>query len=132
MFYQREVLIPANTPARTPVVDRLNVFPGLATHAWFMFPAGCYGLAHIQVWHQGWQIWPWTPLESFHWDNHVFDFEDRYPIESEPYEFVVKAWNEDDFFSHSIIFAVTVDPAPQAESYSSMVTALSMLGFEVR
>lgn len=109
MFYSTEIVLPANTPELTPIIKRLGVHPGVTQHVWFGFPAGCYGLAHIQVWHAGWQVWPLTQRESLHWEHQVIDFDDRYPISAEPYEFVVKGWNLDDSYQHTLWFAVTIE-----------------------
>lgn len=109
MFYSLEIEIPPNTPALTPIIKRLGVHPGITQHAWFGFPLGCYGLAHIQVWHGGWQVWPLTQRESFHWNDIVIDFDDRYPIPAEPYEFTIKGWNLDDSYYHTLWFAVTIE-----------------------
>lgn len=110
MFYSTEIELPANTLALTPVIVRLGVHPGIVQHVWFGFPRGCFGLAHIQVWDKGWQVWPLTQRKSLHWENIVIDFDDRYPILAEPFEFVVKGWNLDDTYQHTLWFACVIEP----------------------
>ena len=128
MFFQAEILTPANTPQTSPIVTRLSVYPGITDRIWVGFPRGCYGLAHMQVWHWGWQVWPWTPQTSFHWNDLLFTFEDRYPIYEEPLELVIKTWNLDDFYPHTLPFGVTVEPAPPEEELKRLYRALEALG----
>ena len=128
MLFQAEILTPANTLASAPVITRVRVYPGIVTRVWAGFPQGCFGLAHMQVWHWGWQVWPWTPQTSFHWNDYMFSFEDRYPITVEPLEFVVKTWNLDDFYPHTLTFMVTVEPAPPLEELEALYRTLEELG----
>lgn len=128
MFYYLEVTTPANTPASTPQRTVLKVTSGMAREEWFMFPDGPYGLAHIQVWHHGWQVWPWDPLQSLHWNNYVFHIQDRYPFTAEPYELVLKTWNLDDSYAHNVTFALTVDPLPPPTELADLTGLLTELG----
>lgn len=128
MFFQAEILTPANTPASAPIIHRLAIYPGVTTQQWVGFPRGCYGLAHMQIWYWEWQVWPWTPQTSFHWNDYMFTFYDRYPITEEPLEFVIKTWNLDDTYPHTLTFAVTVEAAPPEEELRALRRALEMLG----
>lgn len=128
MFYADEIVIPANTPALTPVVQRLGIHPGVTQEIFVGFPKGCYGLAHLQIWHHGWQIWPWTPRISFHWNDYMFRFNDRYPITSAPYEFVLKAWNLDDSYRHTLWFGVTLEPEPKVAGLKTLQRIMQQLG----
>jgi len=58
----------------------------------------------------------------------MFDFADRYPLTAEPYEFVVKTWNEDDFYLHMPTFMVLVEPAPPEEELRRLHRTLEALG----
>jgi hypothetical protein len=128
VYYLVEVTVPSQTPASDPQVTRIEVYPGMVTQEWFGFPPGCYGLAHIQVWHHGIQLWPFSPHESFHWDGYVYELTDRYPIDSEPYELVVKTWNEDDTYDHALTFAVEIEPAPLVAGTEGLAEVLRDLG----
>ncbi len=128
MLYKVECPTPALTTKYSPVVTRCRVYPGMVTRTWVGFPKGCYGLCHLQVWHQGWPVWPWSPADSFHWDNYMFSFADRYPLTAEPFEFVIKTWNEDDFYAHMPTFMVLVEPAPPEEELRRLHRTLEALG----
>ena len=128
MLYKTDCPTPANTPASAPIEHRVRVFPGIVTRVWVGFPKGCYGLAHVQIWHWGGPVWPWTPLQSFHWNDYMFSFADRFPLRTEPLEFVVKTWNLDDFYPHTPTFAVLVDPAPAPGELEGLLRSLQELG----
>lgn len=128
MLFQAEVLVPANTLPDVLPPTRLAVYPGVTRRLWVGFPPGCAGLAHMTIWHWGWQVWPWTPQTSFHWDDYMFSFEDRYIIKEEPLELVIKTWNLDDTHPHTLTFMVTVDPAPPEEELERLHRALEMIG----
>ena len=131
MLYKAEITAPVNTVADRaqglPTVAepvRLRVAPGLVTQVWVGFPEGCYGLAHVQIWHWGWPVWPWSPGESFHWNNYVFTFNDRYPMTVQPYEFLLRAWSFDDSYAHTITVMTLVEPSPPMREVSALEMVL--------
>ncbi len=128
MLYKVECPTPALTTKYSPVVTRCRVFPGMVTGVWVGFPKGCYGLCHLQVWHQGLPAWPWSPADSFHWNDYMFYFADRFPLTAEPFEFVIKTWNEDDFYPHTPTFMVLVEPAPPPGELEELQRTLEALG----
>ena len=130
MYYLKEILVPSLQPALTPQRTVIKVTAGIAREQWFMFPDGPYGLVHMQVWHHGWQVWPWLPRESFHWNNYVFHIQDRYPFTAEPFEVVVKTWSFDDFYDQPVTFAMTVDPMPPPTELADLTALLEDLGLE--
>ncbi len=128
MIFKAEILTPANTLPSAPVITRLGVYPGVTRRVFVGFPRGCCALAHMQIWHWGWQVWPWTPQTSFAWDDYTYTFEDRYPITEEPLELVIKTWNFDDTYPHTLSFAVTLDPEPPEGELDTLRETLQMLG----
>jgi len=128
VLYFVEIAVPAQTPELTPLETRIGVTSGLCREQWFMFPDGLYGLTHLQVWHHGWQVWPWTGLTSFHWNNYVYHTQDSYPLTAEPYEFVVKCWNDDDSYLHHVTVALVIDPLPPSSEMAELSQFLEELG----
>ncbi len=128
MLYKVECPTPANTAKRSPVVTRCRVYPGDVTRVWVGFPKGCYGLCHLQVWRGGWPVWPWSPADSFHWNDYMFTFADKYPLTAQPFEFVVRTWNLDDFYPHTPVFMVLVEPATREMSQEQMRQVYADLG----
>lgn len=131
MLYKVECPTPANTPKHSPVVTRCRVYPGEVTRVWVGFPKGCYGLCHLQVWHHSHPVWPFSPADSFHWNDYMFTFADKYPLTASPFEFVTKTWNFDDFYPHTPVFMVLVEPAPVIPTAVSMEQVLDELGIVI-
>lgn len=131
MLYKVECPTPANTSWRTPIVTRCRVYPGEVMRVWIGFPKGCYGLAHLQVWHHSSPVWPWSPADSFHWNDYMFTFADKFPLKAAPYEFAIKTWNFDDFYPHTPVFMVLVEPARVIPIAVSMDQVVAELGLAV-
>ncbi len=150
MLFSVNIPTPANTPEASPVVTRVRVYPGVTGQTWVGFPPGPKGLAHMRIYHWGSLVWPtytgaesWATtlptapgivtanplrLPSFAWDNYVFTFQDPFPLTAEPFEFVIKTWNEDDFYPHTIFFAIIINPAPPEEELRRLHRTLEALG----
>jgi len=128
MLFKVECPTPALTTKNSPVVTLCKVYPGEVTNVWIGFPKGCYGLAHLQVHHWGWPVWPWSPADSFHWNDYMFSFADKYPLTAEPYEFKILTWNRDDFYPHTPVFMVLVEPAQREMSQDQMRQVYADLG----
>jgi len=58
----------------------------------------------------------------------MFTFADKYPLKAEPYEFVIKTWNRDDFYPHTPVFMVLVEPAQREVSQEQMRQVYKDLG----
>lgn len=128
MIYKIDCPTPANTPKNAPQVFRVKVYPGVTKQTWIGFPPGPKGLCHLQVYHWGWQVWPWSPADSFHWDDYVFTFHDSYKLTTEPLEFVVKTWSFDDTYLHTPFFAVHVEPDTSMRGVVDLDQVLADLG----
>lgn len=123
MLFQGVLTVPPNTSVLRPVTAVVEIGAGVSDYVWLGFPPGCSGLVHVAVFYWHWQIWPFTPRATFAWDGYVFVFRDRYPFTAAPYELTLRGWSEDDFYSHDVTFAVTVEPMPPMRE----VSALEML-----
>jgi len=60
----------------------------------------------------------------------MFTFADKYPLTAQPFEFVVKTWNRDDFYPHTPVFMVLVEPARVIPTAVSMEQVYADLGIE--
>jgi len=108
MRYSASVTIPANTTESDPHEEYLEVCFGTISQVFVLFPPGCAGLAHLQIFYQTRQIFPTTPGGSFTGDDTQYEFSERWPIYESPHELLLRAWNTDDTYEHTIIAEVSV------------------------
>jgi len=109
MYYQAEVILPRGMTESDPQRQTLRLAKGFITHMLVGFPPGCQALARLQVFDKGWQLLPWTPGQSLGWDNVMLNFPFTYPLQVEPFEVVIRAWNLDDSYEHTLTVGVTMD-----------------------
>jgi hypothetical protein len=102
MVYVAEPVTPANTPAESPVDTELIVTAGWVYKITVHFPPGSGGLLHVQILDGAFQVWPTTQGQSFRGDSVVFTYEESYQKAEPPYLFVVRCWNLDDTYEHTV------------------------------
>lgn len=123
MHYDFDIKIPAITTEDSPeeLICKLNY--GVIKRIWIYFRGGCADLAHIQLWQGARQIFPTNLGEDYAFDKYVLEFEEYYPLLEKPYEIIIRGWNDDDRFDHTISLMFTVlSPETAAVSGSSPVT----------
>src|SRR5574341_393433 len=110
MIYETRLTIPKNTPATSPQTAVIPVHPGIVKRLEIVFPAGCVGLVHLQVFYWEHQIWPSNPDADFSGDDAHLEFEEDLEIVDLPFEFRVEGWNLDDTYEHTPIVRVLIIP----------------------
>ena len=102
MIYASTITTAINTAEKSIPDVKLKITSGLI---WLMeidFPPGCCGLLNVQVFDGSYQIFPATPGESFHGDAVTMKFDDLYFKQAAPYELMIRTWNLDDTWTHTI------------------------------
>jgi len=108
MHYSFDLTIPAQTTEVNKISLVCPVNYGILREIEIFFPWGCAGLVHVQIYRFQRQIFP-SNIDSNYSDNdYHLRFEEYYPILELPYELVVKGWNLDDYFDHTIVFRFSV------------------------
>lgn len=94
--------ISKSTPITTPLTYIMPLPIGRINKLWVEFPRGCSGLVGIQI-HRGIrQIFPLPDDVWLRSDNVVIPFAFSHVIKNEPYEVIIKGYNLDDTFQHTI------------------------------
>lgn len=110
MFRSAKVDIPPNTTEAAPVTEIIALRHGVITE-WFVgFPDGCADLVHVAVYEHEHRILPRDEDQDLFWNDYVFRIREHWLLEDEPYRIEVRAWNEDDSYTHSVFVGVTVIP----------------------
>jgi hypothetical protein len=80
----------------------MAVTRGLVYRVELVFPPGPIGLLHCQIFDGNYQYFPATPGESIHTNDEVVSFDDLYLKQTDPLEFIIKTWNNDDTYEHGL------------------------------
>lgn len=106
MLYSKEVIIPPNTAKADYQEDTLGLTKGIITRIAVFFPWGCAGLVYVQIIRRTWQIFPLSREEWLNGNDRAFDFKTNIELSSEPFEIIIRSYNEDDTYLHRPIVSV--------------------------
>ena len=124
MYYDVSFTIPANTAEATPEELRVKLTHGVIHRVEIGFPAGCAGLAHLQIREGGHQAWPTNPDGSFNTDDYTIPIDDYYELFEEPYTLTLTGWNLDDTYDHTLEVRIGVLPKELLVPDQSLVRRL--------
>lgn len=110
MIYETRLTILPSTLPEAPASVVLPVNPGILTRVEIIFPAGCCGLVHLQVFYYEHQIYPSNPDSDFSGDDSHLEFTEDLELRGAPFEFRIDGWNYDDTYQHTPIFRLTILP----------------------
>jgi len=108
VIYQTELVIPPNTPVYAPVEGTLGVTVGVVTRVWVRWRWGAGSLCGVKIFREALQVWPTSLGLWFPSTTHDTTWEENYHVADVPLEFVIRAYNLDDTFSHKVYIAVNV------------------------
>jgi len=112
MRYRAALVIPAGTTETDPAWSILDLAYGYITEVELLFPAGHAGLTYVQIYYQSRQVFPLTPGEAFRGDDHVIQFDEKFPIDEVPHEVMVVGWAPDATLNHTVFVDITVEAPP--------------------
>lgn len=128
MVVTRTLTVAAGGSADTPTQNRWSVPDGLIYQFEMYFPPGSSGLLHAWVSDGGFQLWPWTPGESFWGDNTLISFPERYFVNSAGHNLDVWAYNLDVSFEHTVQLRIGIVSDPNL--ISGFLPAVDFSGLE--
>ena len=108
MFYCFLLTVPAETTEANPAELVMRLTAGTVYRVSVGFPLGCVGLVHVAIDRFKHQVWPSNPGASFAWDDYNVDFAEEYELREAPCTLVLRAWNEDDSFAHTVTCRIGV------------------------
>ena len=101
-IYQKTITTSKSTPSGSPKETTITLEKGVITRARIVFPYGCVGLLYVQIFHGTDQILPYSS-GYLRGDGDRFRFDNfNYPLLTTPYEVIIKTWNDDDTYDHSV------------------------------
>lgn len=108
MLYQCDLTIPSGTTEASPASATMVLCEGTIRGASVLFPAGCAGLARVQVWLGGFQLVPWSRSKWLRGDDHLIPLDLDYPVGPAPRLLTVYGYNEDETYDHTVTVSVNV------------------------
>lgn len=114
--------IPKNTPIDTPISYVMSLPIGKIYRLWIEYPRGCSGLAGFQLHRAVRQIFPLPDGIWLRSDNSVMNFAFSHLISNEPYEVILKGYNLDDTYDHTIwvgfeMSGIVADLTPEMKAF---------------
>lgn len=113
MIYGGLISTPANTAEATPKWSEYAISGGIFYHLKVIFPPGPSGLLKVQIFDATYQVFPTTPDAYFEGDNLRLDFDVLYPKDAAPFVFLVKTWNLDDTYAHTVQVLLSMESAEE-------------------
>ena len=129
MLFQRDLLIAIGKTVANPATDSMVLCEGTIIRYSVLFPAGCAGLVHVQVWLGGFQLLPWSRGFWMRGDDHLVAGDTNYPVGAAPRLITVKGYNEDTAYSHTVTIMLEVRPTYHTLGEPPPEELLQELGF---
>lgn len=126
MIYEKRVTVPPNTTETNAIEETIDIHPGIVNKVFVLWPRRTAGLGHCQIYWKAHQLWPTTPGSDFAGNGISMEFPEELEVNERPYEFLVRAWNEDDTYPHTV--TVQIGIISQGESLTGLLRELLSSG----
>ena len=110
MLFEYDLVIPADTPASSPVKLEMPLARGIIHKAEAQFLFGCRGLVFVTIRRALHQVIPNNPDGSLKAEGYVISFPLYYPLEEAPYKLEAYGWSPGTSFSHTITLRFGIEP----------------------
>jgi len=110
MLFEYEITIPANTPEKSPVRQRLEITRGVIKKLGVFFPYGCLGLVKCRIKWGEHQVFPRNLGGFIRGNDETIDAEYFLYLDTEPYELIFEGWSEDELYDHTVSVRINVIP----------------------
>lgn len=110
MLYKIKRAVPANTTDTSPDEQTLTIIRGTIKGWIIFFAPEAADLLGVKIFYKNTQIMPWSQDE---WIIGFFDarvIDEDLKIDAPPYELKIKAYNDDDTFSHQYYIQPFIQP----------------------
>jgi hypothetical protein len=94
--------VPANTAKADYASAMVEVSPGTISKFYRLFPPGCVGKVHLQVFYQTRQIFPTTPGQSYLGDGSEILGDASVELDEPEYVLELRGWSPGTSYDHGI------------------------------
>ena len=102
MWYRGSLTVDADTARADYASAEIEVCPGTITKFYRLFPPGCTGKVHLQVFYQTRQIFPTTPGESYLGDGSEILGDASIELDEPEYVLELRGWSPGTTYAHTI------------------------------
>ena len=108
MQYVKDVTFSTGGTRQSQTEATLKCAKGIIHRIEIVFPSGCAGLVHVQIFQAGHPIAPSSESQTYSGDNDIIEIPEFEELKSELNTLTIKGWNEDDTYDHRIQFRIYV------------------------
>lgn len=124
MIFVEHLTIPAGTGETSPVSVNIPIIKGTITLVSVQFPPGVNALAHVKILWGLYQLFPSNEQGDFSTGGETVVWDEQIEITAEPLQLVMKGWNDDTTYDHTITLRLVMRPATTQQSTSQILAAL--------
>lgn len=128
MFYEYQLTVNANSVSSEGVTLEMPLSYGKLTQIEVTFPPGCCGLVDVVIERFTHQILPTNISYKMKADDHSIKFDTEINIYDKPYMLVLRAWNNDTLFNHTITCRMIVNEEQSIIVVNSNQLKLNLMG----
>jgi len=102
VWYRGSVEVEAGQTAAAPAAALVEVCAGTITNFYRLFPSGCAGMVHLQVFYQTRQIFPTTPGQSYVGDGSEILGDASVELDEPEYILELRGWAPEAAYDHVV------------------------------
>ena len=110
MQYTKDVTFSSSGSSTNQTSAIIKAARGVIHRIEIVFPSGCAGLVHVQLFTGGHPIAPTTFTQTYSGNGDVLEIPEFIELRKDFNIITIKGWNEDDTYDHKILFRIFVLP----------------------
>lgn len=110
MQYTKDVTFSSGGSSTDQTSATIKAARGVIHRIEMVFPGGCAGLVHVQLFVSGHPIAPSTFGQTYSGDNDIIEIPEFTELRKDSNIIEIRGWNEDDTYDHRILFRIFVLP----------------------
>ena len=108
MQYTKDVTFSSGGSQQNQTSVSFKCAKGIIHRIEIVFPSGCAGLVHVQLFQSGHPIAPSNESDTYSGNDDVLEIPEFIELKSELNTITIKGWNEDDTYDHKILFRIYI------------------------
>lgn len=110
MLFTKDITVLTTHTESDPLVETLNIAKGILSFVSVLFPTGCHGMVHCQLYYHEHQIAPSTQGMTMIGDSTPVEWTEYYECYQPPFQIKIKAWGVSCSYPHTLTIRVAILP----------------------